>query len=680
MATLANGDLRVFLPQLGTVSVTAVRDEAETGFKASGSDTATRSGADLLDVPQAITVITAKVIETQQALSVQDVLQNVAGVITRPTVQGAAYSIRGFTQGSTLSNGVSNPYASSSNIASVERVEILKGPQAILSGGSSLGGGINIVTKKPTTETVRDLAIQYGSKVDASVSLDLAGAMSEDRTLSYRVIGSIARAERSDAGFDGREKDYLLAQVRWKDDATDFIAGVSYDDQRQALGRNTYALGGSIQPIPAIRLGAKQDGIQVRSKALSYSVEHAFSPAVTLVSRAQYTQTEQDLNVWGARFPISTADMRLMFGNSNSVSEFDTLSGDHYLRLSFETGPLHHTLSTGLNHSRTQNVLYGYSGPTVPVSVYGDSQPAFPTLTRNADTLYAISDLPSEQYALFAQDLIRFGDWNLLLGLRRSEFKSGPTSTTYPQFGIVQTTAEETLTKTTPNAGLVYHLTSNVSLYASYAEGFLPQASARRCDGGIGFPPMETENKELGVKVNSRDGAFAWTAAGFQLDQSNRPEYINSQDCSTLRDGQRVRGFETEASGRLLPGWNLIANYTYTASKDMGDERLVPTAQPRHQGSVWTTWDFHHGAMEGLGLALGISAYSEARIGTLATSPMAPGGARVDVGASYAQDDWSLRLGVKNLFDRDLYGYSSSEIYVPVQEGRTMSMTFRKSF
>jgi len=346
MKTLPSGELVVFVPELDKVTVTATRGEAETGFKASRSETSTRSGADLLDVPQSVTIVTAKVIETQQSTSVQDVLQNVAGVIASGGGQGLpSYSIRGFTQTATLSNGITDPFAAASNVAGIDRIEVLKGPQAILAGGDSLGGAVNIVNKKPTAETVRDVTLQYGSFQSEQATLDLAGALSDDKKLSYRLIASESRADHNYAGYKGDTNDYLLAQVRWKDATTDFNMGTSYDKSRLAPGGYTFALNGGIQPIPQMLLGDRDDGVLVRSKAVFYSLEHAFSPEVTLVSRMQRTLTMQDLSLHTVRYPLSEEDMLMNFGESNQLSNYSTTSGDHYLRFNFASGPLSHTLS-----------------------------------------------------------------------------------------------------------------------------------------------------------------------------------------------------------------------------------------------------------------------------------------------------------------------------------------------
>lgn len=684
MSTLPNGSIQVHVHRLGAITVTATRSEAEQGFKASRSETATRSGADLKEVPQAITVVTAKVIETQQAQSVQDLLQNVAGVVTRESAQGvASYQVRGFTQTSTLSNGVNNPYSSSTNVAGIDRVEVIKGPQAILSGGDSLGGAVNIVTKKPTAERIRDVSVSYASHNDISTIVDIGDAITQDKKLSYRVVGSLARADRNDAGFDGRENDYLLASLRWKDDRTDVTAGVSYDDSYTPQNRYTLGLLGGVQDIPSIRLGNQHDGLQLKSKSAFYDFEHTLTSWVTAVSRLQYTDIEQDLNVWNVRYPSNTAEMIMAFGNSNNIQKHKVLSGDHYLRFDFDTGVVRHKLSAGINHSAvesTQTEWFVSSGQTA--AVYGD-QIEFPDI-RIPLNLWSVNNTESKSYGYFVQDLISINDFHILLGLRHNKKTFKPSTTVYPNMGNFTTVlAEQERDTTNFNAGIVYDLTANTSIYASYSEGFLPQTPAGSlCGGGNDFPDMETKNKEIGIKGETPTAGLSWSVAAYQLDQSNRLETNPAAGyCWQPRDAYRVKGLELEAAGQLLPGLNVIFNYSYNDTEDKGNHLNLAGAQPEHQASLWTTYDFQDEALQGFGASLGVTAFSNSRLGYTSSDAFAPGGARVDAGVSYQRGkDWSLRLGVKNLFDRTLYGYAGSSLFVPVYEGRTATITWKYSF
>jgi iron complex outermembrane recepter protein len=680
LTTLPNGAIQILPHRLGLITLTAAKSEAEEGFKASRSSTATRSGAELKEVPQAITVVTAKVIETQQAQSVQELLQNVAGVVTRESAQGVAgYQVRGFSQTGALSNGISNPYSSMTNVAGIDRVEVLKGPAAILSGGDSLSGAVNIVSKKPRAERIRDLSLSYGSHQDKRVTVDVGDAITDDEKLSFRVVGSVARADHNDAGYDGRESDYLLSALRWKNDATDITVGLSYDEMYAPQNRYTFGLGG-IKEIPSILLGNKDDGINLESKAVFYDAEHIVNDWLTVVSRMQYTDTVQDLDVWGTRYPMDTANMLMALGNSNNLQKYKTLSGDHYLRFNVDTAAVNHKLSVGINHTKGEAKQTEYSGSTLGVSVYGNSV-QFPDI-RVPNNLWSIYESEYDSKGYFIQDLMTWGDFHFLVGARKNTTKYKPSSTTYPNFNNVTLQPAKERETSRYNLGLVYDITTNTSAYVSYSEGFLPQIpSSTLCSGGNDFPDMETKNQEIGLKGESRDGALSWGVAAYQLDQANVLEPNRVTWCYEPREAARVRGVELETSGRILPGLNVTFNYSYNNTKDRVKAENVPGAQPDHQASLWTTYDFQREALKGFGLSFGVTAFSDSRLGYSQTDVMVPGGARFDLGASYTHnEDWSLRLGVKNVFDTELYGFSGSALYLPVLEGRNATLTFKYSF
>jgi iron complex outermembrane recepter protein len=676
----ATGSLQVGASDLGVVVILAKRDQAETSFKADRSDTATRSGTDLLDVPTSMTIITSKVLETQQSTSIDEALRNVSGLVTRENAQGlSTFAVRGFVQTSALVNGVSSPYASMVDVNGVERIEVLKGPQAILSGGDSLGGAVNIVTKKPQAETVRELLLQYGSYGDKTVGLDVGGALGYEQRLSYRVIGSWADASHNDAGFDGREKRALMPQLRWKDAQTDFIVGASIDKQHTPQNRYTFAMDG-IQSEPTMLLGNKDDGFDLDSKRLFYSLERNLAPSVTLVSRMQRSLDTIDVHVYGVQFPTSNTSFG--FVPTNDVTDYNTTSGDHYLRLSFDTGPLSHKLSTGLNHTQQTVWRDSYAGDLQMVDAYASSPYEFPALNHDSRTqTYSAS---SKQRGLFAQDLIEFGDFNLLLSARNTKYENGPSRTSYLSYGTVSNTAGSSMSKTTPGVGLVYKLQPNVSLYASYIEGFVPQFStSKNCNGGA-FDPIETKNKEIGAKFDLLDHRLAVTVSAFELNQSNRLEYEqvygDVTQCYRQRDAAQIRGLELDVQGQIARGWNVVMNYTYNHEKDVEKESAVEAAKPKNAFSLWTTYEFQHAALKGLGMGLGVKGHSQSRSDYTSTAVMIPGSATVDASVFYTVGRWSATLGIKNLFDRTLYGYATSPLYVPIESGRTAMFTLRTRF
>ncbi|KQR55676.1 TonB-dependent siderophore receptor [Acidovorax sp. Leaf160] len=684
MNTGPDGSIRVFVQQLAAVAVTAKRDEAETGFRASSSSTATRGGADLLDVPQSVTVLTAKVLETQQSASVEDALRNVAGVVTIPATQGGSgFNIRGFaTTAATLSNGLTDPDSYKTNIAGVERIEILKGPQALLAGANSLGGTLNIVTRKPTTERIRDVSVSYGSHAERTGTIDLAGAINDSKEFSYRVIGSATRANGSDAGYDGRSQDYGLGELRWKNADTDVIFGASASKTHTPLGRYTVAIRGFIEPVPSTLPGNRSDGVDTETHSVFYTLQHSFSDKLQFTSRMQRASTDQDLNLWTPQFPVSVPNLLLSYSGTINRSNQTTTSGDHYLSYKFKTGPLDQNLVAGVNHTDYSYDLTQYTGPRVSVPFSQPTQYPFPALERSDASRSFGSYAPQTQRGLYVQDTVKWDKWTLVAGLRHSSMDLGPGSTVvYATPPTTTTSAQRSFSKNTVNAGLIYNLDWNTSIYGSYAEGFTPLFSDLSICGtnSTATPPTLSKSKELGIKSNV-DDRFSWSAAVFQLDQTNLLRRNRPLNCNDLIDGQRSQGVELEASGQPMRGLNLIFNYSYNKRKSLSDPTARPGLGPDSQASVWSTYDFQSEPLRGVGLAFGISAWGDSRMGFTDSATRLPGGARIDAGISYTQPEWSLRLGVKNLADRTLYATTSSTMYVPLYDRRTYTLTYQHKF
>ena len=677
MATTKDGAIDIFVPK---VIVSAKRGEAELGFTKSRADSSTRLNVDLHELPQSVQVITSKAIESQQATSLIDVLQNASGVVTREGAQGAAsFVVRGFAQSSSMVNGSSNANASYTNVAGVESVEILKGPQAILSGGDSLGGGVNIVLKKPTTEKIRNVTLQYGSNQDKSLTAEFAGPFA-DKRFSYRVIGSTARAEDSDAGFNGREADYFQGSLRFKDDRTDFTVNLSHDKQHIPANRYTFALTGDMQPIPSMRLGAKDNGVDIKNDSASYELKYLIAPWVTFISNLSYSSSDMGIDVFTPIFPLSSSTIAYL--NTNNTTKSKNWSGDHYLRFDFDTASIENKLSVGINHSNGNSDMLSYSGPLNFVSVYGN-QFNFPKLERNDSTLYStLLDVKNRQHAFFAQYYMTWGKLHTLVNVRHTITNSSESTLRYSDWSDYTPAFKSK--KTTGGFGAVYDISPQLSVYGSFSQGYLPQfVTTARCDGGSSsnYPAMETENKEFGAKYKTKDGKFSITSSAFELNQKNVLEY-NSKGCYDIREAQKIKGFELDGSGEILTGLNLLFNYTYSDAEDTGNVKpssKLAALAPKNQASIWASYKFQQPSMKGFGVEGGVTAASSSKFGSNGAYKL-PSYEKVDLSAYYEAKTYKVTVGVKNLFDQRIYGYSSSELYVPVLAGRTAAITFKKSF
>ncbi|NVD71002.1 TonB-dependent receptor [Duganella sp. BJB1802] len=671
------------------VEIVAKRDQAETEFKADRSDTSTRSGTSLHLVPGSVTLITSKVLESQQATDLTEALRNVSGMSFNKTPQSTTtFGIRGFSASSD-SNGITDNSATSRSVFAVERVEVLKGPQAILSGGDSLGGAVNVVVKKPQAETIRDLTLQYGSFDDKTVAGDLSGAISEDKRFTYRTVASVQDARRNEVGMNGKNAKSFMQALRWKDNATDFIISAEYNNDKVPLERYTLARrDGVILPTPQRLLANPSDGVDTRVRRFGYQLERKIGDNIVLISRVQDTHQDLDLRIpspsgllyaKGAAPDSPRPDIEL-YGERMMRTE-DTLSGDHYLRFNVPTGELRHKLSVGFNHTNFDQTQTQYGSDALTIQLYPLTPPPEIPSVRDRTTGKSSGFVNGQrQRAIYVQDLISYEKWNLLLNLRRNRYATPEGTTTYyaTPDNFLYHDPESTTYHTTPGVGLVYQLNDQTSLYGSFAQGFQP-STALACGGGGFVPPNLTTNREVGAKFDLLDSRFTLTTSAFSLQQSNRLQYDLINDCYNVRKAQRTEGVEVDAQGRLLPGLEAIFNYTYTKIKDTGDATTLFPGQPKHKANLWAVYKFQRADLKGLGVGVGVSANSSS-LGSPYLPFMVPGGAQVDASLYYTSGRWNATLGVKNVLDRTLYGTTSAETFVPVLPGRVYALTVKRSF
>ncbi len=664
---------------LKAITVVAQRDQAETSFKVDRSSTSTRSDSDLMDVPASVTVITAKVLESQQATSVEDAISQVAGVIYTKSPQGTpTFSIRGFGQTSALSNGLMSSAASNSSIFGVERIEVLKGPQAILSGAGSLGGAVNIVTKKPQAETFRELTLQYGSYGDKVIAGDLSGALTDDKKLTYRLIASGEQQTKNYANFKGNKAEYFMPELRWKDDTTDFIVGSSTDNRRIAPSAYTFAYRGSVQETPSQLLGNESDGFGVQTQNYFYTLTQKISPNVSFTSKMQRTENKLSLRM---KSPLGLAGTdTIYYSSTHQETETQTNAGDHYFEFKLKSGPIRHKLTTGVSHEDTDTSQLEFDGGGgVLVQPYGSAY-AFPV---TYGTPYSRFTQSGKQMGAYALDLMTWGDFSVLLGARRTKYKT-ESAVQYLTTSRLSSTPAAGIWETTPMIGVVYSITPSISAYANYVDGFNPQLGYTMC-GGVPTAPMRTKNKEGGVKFDFLDSKLSVTTSVFSLDQSNVMAYNSATKCYTLNPAQKTKGFELDVAGEAYKGLNLLFNATYSKVKDVTGSTLEYPARPSRRASFWATYDFQSQALHGWSTGLGLTGNNKSYLGykykTSTSDPAELSGAtRVDANVAYRQKGWSVVLGVKNLFNRELYDFATTNSYVPIQQPRTATLTYKVQF
>lgn len=661
------------------ILVRARRDEAETNTLVRQASTSDRSGLSLREQPRNNQVISAKTIQDQQALSISEVLRNAGGVSTLSNSpgSGSSYTVRGFSSGG-LVNGLSSSgnfgVSSGANqpIASIERVEILKGPDALLVGFDNLGGNVNVVTKKPDAEARMIMSLDVGSYGLVRGVVDVNHAVTADKSLTARVIASAQTMDHNYGGYTGNE-DYLIApSVRFTDERTDIIVGLSISDTRTGLTPFTLfdeETGQIVDRDLGTPIFSGDQSIKVKTTRYYVDLTRELTPNVSFVARGLHDDNELGLDVYP--FYVSSAGIpTVSVRGSGQVGKSD--AADAFFRIHFKPADfLSVRLNAGYNYSSgyfepRSSTAYDIIRP-VPLG----ENTSIPVPPRPAATESSFR-LSSQQEGVFGQALLDFGRVKLLGGIRRNWYES-----TFDFFGFDPFPADRDAA-TVPNFGAVVDVTDTFSIFGNYVEGLV--ASTSTDFQGARLPNIKSTNKEVGIKLDLWNDHATINASYFDLQQDNT--LVNDPQhpgYSLPGPGQRGRGIDLNVVGQVMRGWTVQASFTRTKYHYLSpsDYKKVVARQPRDTYSIYSNYrtqftpDISGGV--GAGLFGRSSSYAE-NLGEY----VVPAARQVDVNAFLTVAGFDFNLGIRNIFDRRNYGTTTASDFLPVDEPRNVRLTVTK--
>lgn len=663
------------------IVVTARRDEAETSVLVRQSTTSDRNGLGLRNQPRNTQVITAKTIEEQQALNITDIMRNAGGVsvLGNSPNSGASYTIRGFSAGG-LVNGLTTTSQYGVNagadqpVANIERVEVLKGPDALLAGFGNLGGNVNVVTKKPSAEERLAVSFDTGSFGLVRGVIDANNAITADKKLSARVIASAQTMDHNYGGYTG-DKNWLFApSLRYKDRLTDIVIGASINEGTSGIGAFTLFNNKTRQIIdrdPSRPIYAPNQGIRINTTRFYFDATRQIVPGIDLVVRGMHDQTlltTQAAGVGYSRAGALVADTQgaQQDGSSNAIDSFvriKTQIGDG-LKASFNIGYNYSDGSgaqrSGLVYNRATNPSLGPDTPLVviPWSTFGDVQ------IRNG----------GKQEGVYGQALIEFWKIKILGGLRKNWFES--TSQTF--FAGPSPLLVQRKDGVSPSGGIIFDATDNLSIFANYARGEQATFTAAK-DGSI-LPNIITTNKEVGVKLDLFQKRATINASYFDIQQDNIIVRDPADPTNLFPGpGQRGRGIDLNIAGQLLPGWTVLASLTRTkyALLTTNAFQTVVANQPRDTYSVYSTYRTRISDGVSGGVSAGLYGRSSS-FANLLGQYVVPPSRQVDANAFLNIRGFDINVGIRNILDRRNYGSTSVYTYVPVGEPRNVRVSISK--
>lgn len=656
-----------------------VRERAqEVGYQPKRATTATRTDAALRDVPQAVAVVPAQVLQDQQARSIDEALYFVSGITQANTLGGTQDALikRGFgynRDGSILRDGVRTVLARNFSYA-VERVEVLKGPSSILYGTMDPGGVVNMVTKKPQLAFAGQVAATASSYGGGGASLDLTGPIGSNG-LAYRLIADASTIDYW-RNFGVNKQRVFAPSLAWYGGATTVRVSYEHIEYEQPFDRGTVIDPRTGKPASVPREQRLDEGYNRTigdSDFFTVQAEHALDAQWKLTGTYSYNRNRYD--DYQAR-PVSLNPVTGVLTRRPDGTR-GALSQQHVLQLAtqgqFMTGALRHDLLAGFDFEDSniyrRDLIRGTNDTSF--NIYA---PVYGRMPNSTSVDPAQSDQRDVQRssALFVQDSVRLApQWILQAGGRYQRYeevagKGRPFVANTDSSG----------SRFVPRVGLVYQPDAAWSLYGSYSGSFKPNVNIGNLIGALA--PEEGKAWELGAKLDLPQGITA-TAALFDIRKKNVQvsETIDGLNYIRAVGGARSRGVELDAAGSIGRHWKLIGSYAYTDASVTDDpalagNRLANVA--RQSGSVFAAYDIPT-ALAGGRWRVGAGVrHVGRRAGDSANSFSNDAYDVADAFVSY-ETAWSgrplrLQLNVKNLFDKNYVPSSQSPIYVSLGERR----------
>jgi catecholate siderophore receptor len=659
-ALLASTAILLLLPAAASAEELATQLEPiivtgkTQGYIAVDSVTATKTDTPLLDVPQSINVVTRAQLDDQALHSLGDVLRYVPGVtVGQGEGNRDQVTLRGQnTTADFFLDGVRDDVQYFRGLYNLERVEVLKGPYALIFGRGGGGGIVNRVQKSPSPAArfldARASANSFGAY---DLSFDLNAPVGDNAAL--RVNAAYEDLANHRDLYEGERiavNPYFAIDLDsgWK-------AGLSYEyvDDDRATDRGVPSLAGApitgyrdrffgVPDVNRTRLEAhiaklRVDGALTEDLAFSTTLLYGDYDKVYTNVYPNGAATGQNGTVALAAYADATARENVLV-QSNLV-------------WSVTTGDISHKILFGLEYGDQDSANQRRNG-VLSNATFNLANPVFPTVTFPALSRDTVSTVKT--FSFYVQDQISLGErFEIVAGLRFDRFDIDGTDL-QPDPDRPFARADD---KVSPRLGLIFKPRPNVSLYASYSQSFLPRSGDQfltLSTTQANLEPEEFTNYELGAKWNVRPNLNV-TAALFQLDRANATTPDPANPLITINVGKtRTQGLELAVTGTILPNWQVSGAYAYQDAALDGNDAVRLAQVPEHQFSLWNRYD----VSDRLGFGLGITRQSDqfAAIRTLAATTRLPSFTRVDAAVFYSVSEAvEVQVNVENLFDETYF-------------------------
>lgn len=650
------------------------------------SSTATRTSTPVRYVPQAIDSIKTTNVADYGTNDIGDALSGIPNVSSSADTRFDSLRIRGFDASNDFYlDGIRDDSQYKRDLHNIERVEVLKGPAAVLYGRGSQGGIVNRVSKLPEFGRRSTIEAQGGSDDLRSLYADLSTDPSENLSLRLN-MGNMDENSFRD-GVSGNRQLFAPSMSWQLTPDLNWLVQYEYSRYNRTPDRGIPGVNG--RPADVGRdttYGNDHDFIDDKAQSLRSKLTYEISDNWQLRQTLGVFKLDSDFdNTYLTSFDPKTNKVarqhwqqdlttRNVYNNLELEGGFDTFGLEHRLLTGVEIG-------SQRRDPKLYNAATGKTPGAQPVPSLDLFNPNRELRHTGSMQVFSDSHTEVESRAVYVQDQLRLNDqWQLLAGLR------------YDTFDIESTNQLKNLTEdrdshsTSPRFGIVWTPLQNHSFYASWSKTFSPVGGGLIgiTPGAAGnsndLSPELTKQKEIGVKSDWLDDRLSTTLAVYDLELYNRRTSDPNDPTLTVMTGlQRSRGVELTATGKLVGNWYMrggVGVQDTTIEKDNnGLEGKRVNNVAKHNGSLFLTWKPEMGWYGETGLTLVGQRYADN-----ANTTVLPGYGRWDALVGYRFKDWDLRAALNNITDREYYASATSQYQIQPGAPRSVVMTGTYSF
>ncbi|ABV36425.1 putative putative ferrichrome-iron receptor [Shewanella sediminis HAW-EB3] len=617
-----------------------------------------------LETPGSISVYNQDLIEAQGAVSLGEVLKNDASVSTGNVRRGRErFYMRGFVlepDQSYLRDGQFHLSRYSQPIELYERIEVLKGPSALLYGKSTPGGMINLVTKRAQQEEFHfNFQQEFGSFGYNKSLLDLGGALNESGSVRARSILSRSSEDGWREYKDGSkatQERFVGALMLEADLSDDTVLSVNYDRTEDEGGidmgpqhiknekSGKYELAGKRDYIWDMPWSLRDSSVENMGFTLNSYLNDDWTISAGFNRQRHQRQTTESLygKVQGIDLGVGEYSLR----GRDTYEQFDVVTGFFDFKGEFYTGDVHHRMLIG-----SSVVDYQKSGMQKKMKIADrvNINDAI-TIGKPEELDYrngtALKQVQRKTYGVYIQDLIEFNDsWHLLAGVRLDREES----------------KEATHNNILPKLAVMYHPTPNTTLYTTYSESFEPKdpvSNTEDTNYGKKLDAERGESFEVGAKGEFLDGSLYVSTAVFDIEKNNKAVTDKSGDNPITTQSGKVRhkGVEFSLEGQLSDNLSVLTSMMYLDGKIISDPIYAgKRSKDTPQFSACTWFNYRVGDKSQLSVG---AIYVGERFGDTPNYFKKDAYVKVDMGFSHTikfanEQQGIISINIDNLFDED---------------------------